>query len=242
MFQQVMLQSAGFCLHSRPYRETSAIAYLLTREFGKVSIVAKGIKSSTRQRRHQWAALQPFTPVQAQWSGDGDLKTLISVEVEGVAYALSGRALLAGLYLNELLYGLLPEQQEFTNIYVGYQDALTHLANGNHLEMTLRIFEKSLLEHLGYGIAFCEVNEEGHHQGDLRAGQQYRYVPESGFRLCSLLSRVDQREPYPGEHLLKIAADCYDSPEVLRAARQLMRHALASLLGDKLLNSRQLFL
>lgn len=235
-------RSTAYCLHSRPYRETSAIVQLFTRDAGRISALAKGIKSVSRQRRHSLAVLQPFTPVQAAWRGKGELKNLVTIEPEGAALFLEGKALFAGLYLNELLSALLLEQQEHVELYQAYEISLRNLLDLESLEPTLRRFERLLLEQLGYGIAFNVVNEQGIHGGELMPSSIYRYAPESGFIEIISLNTGTQKNVFLGEHLCKIAADELDSPEVLRAAKSLMRQTLSIMLGNKVLNSRQLFI
>lgn len=235
-------RSAAYCLHSRPYRETSAIVQLFTRDAGKISAVAKGIKSAGRQRRNSLAILQPFTPLQVAWLGKGELKTLASIELEGAAQFLEGKALFAGLYINELLSVLLLEQQEHAELYQAYETTLGSLAEPDNLEPILRRFERFLLEQLGYGIAFNTVDEQGTHGGALKTSSTYRYAPESGFVEVVPQSAGGQSNIFSGEHLCKIAADELDSPEVLRAAKYLMRQTLSAMLGSKVLNSRQLFI
>jgi len=235
-------RSAAYCLHSRPYRETSAIVQLFSLDAGRVSAVAKGIKSASRQRRNSLAILQPFTPLQVAWLGKGELKTLASIEPEGVAFYLEGKSLFAGLYINELLSILLLEQQEHAELYQAYEITLRSLSEQENMERVLRRFERILLEQLGYGIAFEAVDEQGSHGGALVESSTYRYAPESGFIKVTSLNAGDQSNIFLGEHLCKIAADELDSPEVLRAAKYLMRQTLTAMLGSKILNSRQLFI
>jgi DNA repair protein RecO (recombination protein O) len=239
-------RSAAYCLHSRPYRETSAIVQLFTREAGRISVVARGIKTAGRQRHYPQAVLQLFTPLQVAWSGSGELKTLASMELEGNACFLEGKALFAGLYLNELLNALLLGQQEHGELYLAYEHTLKQLAEPMNLEpmpleRVLRRFERFLLEQLGYGIAFDAVDEQGSHGGALVASHTYRYIPENGFIEVPVPGAGEKNNIFSGEDLCRIAAGQLDSPEVLRAAKCLMRLALAAALGDKTLNSRHLF-
>jgi len=232
-------RSAAFCLHTRPYRESSAILQLFTRDFGKISAVQRGARSVSRRGRTSVA--QPFVVLQVEWFGARELKTIGKLEVETTPRVLRGNALFAGLYLNELLNAVLPEQQEHRLLYDAYEETLARLTNESSLEVSLRQFERWLLEELGYAIPFHAVDREGHHAGDLQSSAYYVYVPESGFRLCDERSGVGHSERFSGEHLLRIAAQTLESPEVLLAAKHLMRQALSVLLGHKSLNSRQLF-
>jgi len=64
----------GYVLHSRPYRETSVIADLFTRDQGRVSVVFRGVKSS-KGKTAKGRLLQPFQPLSFLWYGDRELKT-----------------------------------------------------------------------------------------------------------------------------------------------------------------------
>ena len=50
----------AFVLHSYPYKETSLIVELLTRDFGRVALIAKGAKRPHSQLR---GVLQTFQPL-----------------------------------------------------------------------------------------------------------------------------------------------------------------------------------
>ena len=93
----------GYVLHSYPYQETSLIVEVFTREFGRVAMVAKGAKRPHSPLR---AALMPFHALTLDWSGRADLKTLRTAEWRGAFRLLTGRALICGFYLNELLLKL----------------------------------------------------------------------------------------------------------------------------------------
>ena len=95
----------GFVLHARPYRETSALVEAFTAEHGRVGLVAKGAK---RARSRLARATQPFRPLQMAWSGRGELKTLTGAEPQGLGWHFTGTKLVSALYLNELLYRLVP--------------------------------------------------------------------------------------------------------------------------------------
>ncbi|MEK7317494.1 MAG: DNA repair protein RecO, partial [Pseudomonadota bacterium] len=91
---------AGFVLHAHPYRETSLVLDVFTRDHGRVAMVAKGAKRPHSALR---AVLQHFHPIALSWTGRGEVKTLTKAEYVGGMLPLSGDALLSGFYLNELL-------------------------------------------------------------------------------------------------------------------------------------------
>ena len=68
-----------FYIASRPYGETSQIVDLFCQDVGKVSLVFKGGRSSTRMKR---GMAQPFTLLLASYFGRGSLKTVKSLEAQ----------------------------------------------------------------------------------------------------------------------------------------------------------------
>lgn len=72
----VYLQPA-FILQQRKYRETSLIIDALTRDFGRVSLLAKGVRKTKSKTA---GILQPFIPLTISYVGKAELKTLTDVE------------------------------------------------------------------------------------------------------------------------------------------------------------------
>ena len=67
----------GAVLHTMPWRETSLIVEVFTRDFGRLPLVARGAKRPTSQFR---GLLSPFAPLALAWSGRGEIKNLVRVE------------------------------------------------------------------------------------------------------------------------------------------------------------------
>ncbi len=88
----------GFVLHSYPYKETSLIVNVFSREYGRVALIAKGAKRPHSKLR---GVLQTFQPLQLSWSGKSEVRTLIGAEWVGGLLPLERSALLCGFYLNE---------------------------------------------------------------------------------------------------------------------------------------------
>lgn len=215
--------SAGYVLHSRPYRETSLLVDFLTLEQGRVSAVAKGAR---RPRARLRTTLQPFQILQLGWQGRHELKTLGSVEAVEIRPPLMGTALLCGLYVNELLQRLLHPGEPCPRLFLYYRYVLNELQDGRDLEGALRTFERQLLGELGFDLNLAQVEPDRH----------YSYRSGHGLQLQS-----GSRRGYPGAHLRAMAEDCYEEAAVRRTAKHLMREVLQELLGDKPLNSRLLF-
>lgn len=218
------------------------IAEVFSEQQGKLSLIARGIKTNPRRQHSAAALLQPFVSVEVSWAGKSDLKTLVAIEPAGKPRRLQGQGLFAGLYLNELLTRLLAEQIEYPDVFRHYSEVIEALETGVGIEQTLRCFEKHLLECLGYGVPFIEVDAHGGQQGPLRESASYRFIPDSGFVVFDGVRDAGMNDViYLGEHLLQFARDEFDGRPVLGTAKQLMREAIAPLLGGKPLNSRNLF-
>ncbi|MDP2247321.1 MAG: recombination protein O N-terminal domain-containing protein, partial [Nitrosomonadales bacterium] len=96
-----------FVLHTYPFKETSLVVELFTRDFGRVAAVAKGAR---RPRSAMRGMLQSFQPLVAAWSGKNELRNMHSLEWGEGLLLLQGQALMCGFYMNELLVRLLPRE------------------------------------------------------------------------------------------------------------------------------------
>lgn len=218
--------TAGYVLHSRPYRETSAIVDLLTLEAGKVSVVARG----ARRPKSQWRmVMQPFQTLQLGFGGRSELKNLTFAESVEVGLPLGGNSLICGLYVNELLQRLLLPESPCPQLFLYYRYILNELRSSVDIEGALRTFEHRLLEELG---AFPSLNE-------CEPQLQYRVSPQGGIQPVG--GQMRGQTLFSGSVLTAIAEDNYHDLSVRRDAKRLMRQLIAAQLGDRPLNSRALF-
>ncbi|SDT93549.1 DNA repair protein RecO [Halopseudomonas salegens] len=218
----------AYVLHSRPYRDSSALVDLLTLQQGRQRVVWRGARGG----RKGSLTPQPFQPLLLSLTGRGELKTLQQAERAGSLPGLQGNALFSGLYLNELLARLLLTDEPQPLIFAGYQSAIQGLAEQQSLEPLLRRFEWLLLNELGYGFS---LQQDANGQ-PLQAEYHYQWQAEHG-----LLPVQGGQPGIPGATLLAMAADDWSAADTLRWGKRLMRQALAVHLGDKPLHSRQLF-
>lgn len=229
---KVELQPA-YILHHRAYRETSAIVELLTRDFGRVSVIAKGARSRKSPLR---IVLQTFSPVIVSWQGRGELKNLVLAESPGLPLFLKDAALFSGLYVNELLMRLLPRFDSCHDVFVDYQQCIAQLSLSGDIEPTLRIFEKRLLASLGYELVL-EVDAELGQSID--ATKQYIYVVDKGPVESRLMENANGA--VSGSTLLALARENLVDSQSLSESKKLLRQLLANLLGGKPLKTRELF-
>ena len=148
----------AYVLHHRNYRDHSLLIELLSAEHGRVGLVARGARNQRGDRR---ALLQPFRPLFVTWSKRGELGTLTDVEAAGPGHALRGGRLFCGFYMNELLVRLLYRDDPHPSAFDAYALALGDLSAGADESKTLRLFEKRILDALGYGVELDRVTLTG---------------------------------------------------------------------------------
>lgn len=227
----------AFVLHTRPYRETSALVDFFSRHYGRFRAVARGARG-TKKKIH---VLAPYTPLLITWSGKSDLKTVKTVESSGPPILLQGDRLYCGFYLNELLLRLLAEHDPHAKLFDSYLNTLTLLANtGAPLESSLRTFEFSLLEDIGYAIVLDSDAETG---DSVVPESWYWFDPSIGFILKQRTkSQTNAANWFLGAELLAIHAEQFHQTNIASAAKRMVRLAFRPHIGDSPLRSRALFI
>jgi len=139
----------AFILHSYDWSESSLILECFTRHHGRVALVAKGAKKPTSNFR---PVLLPLQPLRLGYTLASGVHPLKGAEWVGGHVMPTGDALLAGLYLNELLLRLLAPGDAHTALFDTYAGVVRVLASehGEALEPVLRAFELLLLRETGH--------------------------------------------------------------------------------------------
>ncbi|AJC50253.1 DNA repair protein RecO [Coxiella endosymbiont of Amblyomma americanum] len=228
-YHRVVLESA-FILHRRPYGNTSLILECLTLNYGRVSIFARsarGLKSRYKGK------LELFSPFLISWSGRASLKSLGKVELNEMPVSLEGKALLCGFYLNELVLRLLPPNDPDSCLFYYYKNSLETLSKG-HIEISLRSFEKRLLERLGYGLPL----EYDIKRTSLKKDKFYQYIPEQGFASCN--KENGKVNTFSGKSLLALREEVFSNAHLIKEMKHLMRLVLRNLLGSNPLKTQEL--
>lgn len=220
---------AGYVLHTYPYKETSLIAELFTRRFGRVAVLARGAR---RPRSAMRGVLLSFHPLRLSWSTSAELGNLIAAEWAGALRHLAGQGLMCGFYLNELMLRLLPRDDPHEALFDAYAEALRELSEGSLHPAVLRGFEKRLLAELGY----APLLDRDAASRPIDPDALYMYEPERG------------PSPVAGAHsgvlvvkgrtLLDVAADDYSSARTREEARSLMRALIGERLHGQVLHTR----
>jgi DNA repair protein RecO (recombination protein O) len=215
-------QQPAYVLHSRPYRETSLLLECLTREHGRLGVVARGVRGE--RARLKRAQLEPFQPLMLDLLMRGELATLTALETVGTPLRLTGDAGLSGLYLNELVVRLTERQDPFPLVYDAYARTLDRMATGESLAWSLRRFERDLLEAIGYGLQLQFDADSGE---PLLPDAHYRYAVERGAMRCTAGSARALR----GSDLLALHQDRMPDNGGLKSLRDLVREVIRFHLG-----------
>ena len=229
-------EQPAYILHHRPFRDTSQIIDVLTRDHGRLSLMSRGSRGAKSRLK---SILQPFNSLVISWSGKGDLPTLTSAEaLISNAPHLSGKSLPSAFYINELLVKLLHKHDVHDGIYYLYESVIKLLATSNEIEPVLRLFEKQLLEELGFGLNLTLHAETGM---PIVADEEYAFYLEHG--PVDEKSALDEQYiiKLPGSSLLALHENSLNTEQSLKDAKRLMRSILNFYLQGKPIKSRELF-
>ncbi|MCB1689375.1 MAG: DNA repair protein RecO [Halioglobus sp.] len=231
---RVNLQPA-YVIHSRPYRDSSALLDVFTAEYGRLGLVARGTRRQSR-RGSGTALLQPFIPLLLSFSGRSELKTLVATERAQGECSLRKERIFCGMYMNELLVRMLHRDDAHPALFSAYDQALKALAGTGTVDTVLRRFEYQLLDELGYNF---DLGADAASGQPIQPAGLYRYERGVGL-VASADSIADVSGVYPGAELLAMASGEFGGSARLTAKR-LLREALAEHLGEAPLRSRELF-
>ncbi len=230
--KQRIQDELAFVLHSYPFRETSLVLEVFSRQHGRVPLVARGAR---RPRSALRGLLMSFQPLSLSWFGKHELRTLHGAEWQGGQPQLQGTALLCGFYLNELLLNLMARDDPHESLFDYYQQTMQRLAQEDDHAFTLRCFEKHMLQELGYAL---QLETEAVSGKPITPTQTYRYILELG--AVAETPDTSQGMPITGKTLLDMAADDYRDANSARQSKQLIRMLLDHYLAGKTLHTREL--
>ncbi len=223
-------EEPAFVLHRYDWSESSLILEVFTRHHGRVALAAKGAKRPHSALR---PVLLPMQPLHVSFSGESEVRTLKTAEWVGGQAMPSGRALLTGYYVNELVLRLLAREDPHEMLFDHYAEMVKTVGveAGPALQASLRAFELSLLKEIGLLPALdiqTSTNEA------LQAQMFYRMMPESGLREAqdpndgSLLSGaqwLQLHDALAGTHgFRQLAGTCLTVRDALRPQLRALLH------------------
>ncbi len=221
-------QVPAYVLHTRPYKETSLLVELFTRQYGRVTLVANGVrgrKNSTPPRQ--------FVACLVSWVGRGPLFTLTDCEL-APSMGLTGDRLACGFYVNELLMRMTQPLDVHDYLYEIYAGTVEALAGDGPMSVALRKFESALLQECGY---LPDLTCNGETGEPLEPDLCYEFRTERGFVPSQ---RLSGDTVWYGATLTSIYIGDFRARKVREAARKIFQAALRPHLGDRPLASREL--
>jgi DNA repair protein RecO (recombination protein O) len=225
-------QEPAYLLHSFAYGETSEIGDFFTRHHGRVGVLMRARRGSTKSPKLLQGRRYTISLV-----GKGELLQLKSAERSlDACVDIAGPQLLSVLYVCELLHALLQRNDPHEALFDDFARWQSELRTDQH-GLALRRFEHRLLDALGYGI---DVRHD--HDGyAVQAEHCYRVDANQG-----LLRTVStDANAVSGTAFLHLSGAAEPQTEVFSQAmaqqlRALMRYLLEHRLGDKTIRSWQL--
>ncbi len=205
--------AAGYVLHHRPYRDTSRIVEVFTREQGRLTLFARGVRGPKSRLA---PVLQPFRRLLLSFVlGRGDAAQLTGAELaDAAAPTPRAESLMSAYYLSELLLKLTERLDAQPALYEAYSLALQQLCEPGPEAPVLREFEMQLLQACGYGIDFA----------GLEPARRYLFTAGIGFTPSQQPGQHE--ESLSGAALLAVASGHWHEPECLAAASRILRAAL----------------
>jgi DNA repair protein RecO (recombination protein O) len=208
-------------LHKRAYRETSCQLDVLTRDYGVLGLIAKGV---TGTKKHILRAqLQPLQHVRICFQLKSELGLLTQSELLSDALSVNGERLMAGMYFNELIVKLCPRHDGDNELFQLLLQARNDLASAENLAWLARRFERDLIAHLGYMTPWS-YSADGK---ALDAAQFYRVHNELGVMACE----ESESNAISGLDLIHFNDDSMPSRQGMLQLRRIMHSVITLHLG-----------
>jgi DNA repair protein RecO (recombination protein O) len=182
--------------------------------------------------------LQPFGELLVSWTSRGEAGQLTGAERVRAPAALAGDRLMSAFYANELLIRLLPRHDPHPELFDAYATLLDQLHDGDgQPARALRLFEKRLLDELGWGLSLESDAVSGTPLEPLRT---YRYRIDGGPEVIDGVAEGNL--VFSGASLLSLAREDLGDERSLADARRLLRAALDQCLDGRPLRTREVLI
>ncbi|MEK7485114.1 MAG: DNA repair protein RecO [Planctomycetota bacterium] len=227
-------------LHVLNYRESSQILTLLTREYGKISVLARGIKPLKRKTTLQPMELLSFYEIRLRpgkelhYLAENQMTAFFSPFRHDLA------RLYGGYYLLELVRTLLQEGEPATDLFDLFFKGCEKLAVSAQIKPVLLGFEFQLLKLLGFFPELQHCLLCGNNFGDWLL-----FSSAEGGGLCLACAR-EQKKMFPNQTFLKLRRKSLDAflqieqnilpleADVLQEIRKFLQHYWSYLLEQEL--------
>ncbi|MBC8496769.1 MAG: DNA repair protein RecO [Chloroflexi bacterium] len=230
------LRVEGIVLRHREWGEADRLLTIHTRELGKISAVAKGVR---KPRSRKAGHLEPFTRSNLLLARGRSFYILTQAEAIAQHIALRDDLVLLGYasYIVELLDRFTFDEEENRALYRLIGNSLTRLNRGDDSEIVVHYYEIRLLDHIGFRpqLFNCASCEE-----QIQPANQF-FSPAQGGVLCTKCgSTVPEARPISMQALKYLrhfqrssyqdAARANIDPKVMTEIERLMQNYLTYLL------------
>ncbi len=239
-----VIKDSAYFLHSKPFRESSVIAQLLTSSHGLVSFLVSNTrpKKSLTKSTSKSALLQPCQPLSIDYQLKNNLSKLIHIEGLRKYPTLDNEYFMLYQYIHELLLTLLPSHLTLPNIFSTYEECLL-LFRENRPNHALRTMEIALIEHFS-GLPFLQNTLDS--DLPIQANKYYFYKLEQGLYINP---PQDYSAKFQGQQLLAFSHLCNTKlddnkniNEVLaKGAQAVSTFFITQLLNGKTLKTRNIY-
>ena len=224
-------QEDSFVLRTTPFSESSLIVDVFTRNYGRINLLAKGARRTKSRFR---GTICSFQLLQASWSGKGKVPTLTGLTSNAQYVEIGGERLYCSFYMNELIMRLLQDRDPHPDLFDAYYIALERLAEPSNEFHSLRIFEKNLLQEIGYALV---LDTEADRKTPLSRNKFYVY----DFNAGPLPAKKEDTNAVTGETLFAIAQEKFLSNRVKSESRNLLARAVENYIDGKALHCRDVY-
>lgn len=205
----------AFLVHSIPEKEADYICHLFTRHAGLVK--CRLMKRSP----------EPYRPFELKLIEKDGFFTASDFRYIDALLIVENNARLLGLYVNELIYRMLPHVVPEPALYGGYMSTLLQLESGLSVQAALRFFEQKTLQAIGRSIDYFQ----DHNQGIIVEQGRYDFFPDRGFV-------KNDKGRYSGAQIGSVANQSYAVSGALSLARECQQTQIDAVLGEGVIQSR----
>ena len=131
-----------YILHRRDYRESSLILEVLSREHGRVSLIAKGAKRNKKQQGINYNLYQEYL---MSWVSKSELGTLVDAELATIMNSMGPQQMMTGFYLNEIILRLLHKHESHPELFDSYSTTISELIQEQYRSGFDTLFRKNII-------------------------------------------------------------------------------------------------
>ena len=217
-----MLADQAFVLHKKPFKESSELVKVLSKQKGVLDLICKGSRNPKSKFNGQ---LLPFIESDITFTGKSELKTLVGIEQTGVLQNHDYINQVSMLYCNELLLLLKLNDVSPIDVYQHYVKTIRALQKNQSVSLILRRFEWYLCGAMGYQITVPEA---------FNASDRVTFCPNNG------LVHSDQKQATTVASIRQFISDQPITAPQLVELNHLMRRIVDHMVHGKTIQSRGL--